>query len=95
MEEVYTADRAAGVPRDQVAMIDPPRNGLSDAVARQLAQARVFGALLYLSCHPDSLIRDLRIFVEAGWQIGRVIPFDFFPQTQHVETLVQLGRGDP
>jgi 23S rRNA (uracil1939-C5)-methyltransferase len=45
---------------------------------------------LYLSCHPESLMRDLKIFIQADWEICKVIPFDFFPKTQHIETLVLL-----
>jgi tRNA/tmRNA/rRNA uracil-C5-methylase (TrmA/RlmC/RlmD family) len=74
----------------QVAMIDPPRQGLAPSVAQAMAQAKNVNDLLYLSCHPESLMRDLRIFMAAGWKVRRVIPFDFFPRTQHLETLVHL-----
>lgn len=72
------------------AMIDPPRQGLSPYVAEKLSQCHSINPLLYLSCHPVSLARDLKIFQKAGWKIDCVIPFDFFPKTSHIETLVRL-----
>ena len=51
--------------------------------------------LAYLSCSAGTLRRDLEIAASAGYQIKRIIPFDFFPQTHHVECLVlaDLGNG--
>ncbi|MBI3314044.1 MAG: class I SAM-dependent RNA methyltransferase [Candidatus Omnitrophica bacterium] len=73
-----------------VAMIDPPRRGLSPQMLSVLAAAKKIEELLYLSCHPESLLRDLEYFVKAGWKIEKIIPFDFFPKTAHLETLVLL-----
>lgn len=76
--------------RKVIAMIDPPRGGLSPQVAEVLSGTRTLNQLFYLSCHPESLARDLAIFLKKGWQVAKVIPFDFFPRTAHLETLVQL-----
>jgi 23S rRNA (uracil1939-C5)-methyltransferase len=73
-----------------VAMIDPPRQGLSTPVAGTLSSMRQLDSLFYLSCHPESLARDLRVFIQRGWKIEKIVPFDFFPRTQHLETLVLL-----
>ncbi len=73
----------------KVAMIDPPRQGLSASVVKTLTTVQGFKALLYLSCSPESLVRDLKLLSKV-WQIKRVIPFDFFPKTKHLETLVVL-----
>ncbi len=73
-----------------IAMIDPPRQGLSQQVAESLSREKRLESLLYLSCHPESLARDLKIFVGQQWKIVKVAPFDFFPRTQHLETLVLL-----
>ncbi|MBL7684816.1 MAG: 23S rRNA (uracil-5-)-methyltransferase RumA, partial [Deltaproteobacteria bacterium] len=75
-----------------VAMIDPPRKGLYPSVCEALVQSQKLKTLFYLSCHPDSLIRDLKILISGGWKIETVIPFDFFPKTVHLETLVKLIR---
>ena len=79
-----------------VGMIDPPRRGLSEEVCEMLTGlAKKPGrpgmdSLLYLSCSPQSLVRDLKVLTREAWEIEKVIPFDFFPKTQHLETLVLL-----
>ncbi|MBN1870263.1 MAG: class I SAM-dependent RNA methyltransferase [Candidatus Omnitrophica bacterium] len=77
----------------KAAMIDPPRAGLSARACRQLAQMRGIDHILYLSCSPESLARDLTSFVQQGWNIKQIMPFDFFPKTKHLETLVLLSGG--
>lgn len=76
--------------RKMTAVIDPPRQGLSEAALECLAGAKSLSALLYLSCYPESLARDLQGFLGKGWRVMRVVPFDFFPKTHHIETLVLL-----
>jgi len=73
-----------------VAIIDPPRKGLSSEAFRAVCSAKRLSALFYLSCNPESLCRDLANFMKEGWRINRVQPFDFFPKTKHIETLVLL-----
>jgi len=48
--------------------------------------------LLYVSCDPSTLARDARLWVDNGWQLEWVQPFDMFPQTYHVETLAVFRR---
>ena len=72
------------------ALVDPPRKGLSPSALEKLIGVKELKPLLYISCHPASLIRDLREFLKAGWRIERIIPFDFFPRTQHLEVVVKL-----
>jgi len=74
-----------------VAMVDPPRAGLSPEVRRLLTEAAHLDEILYLSCQPESLIRDLKVLTASRWRIREVIPFDFFPKTKHIETLVYLS----
>lgn len=74
----------------RVAMIDPPRGGLTPSACEQLADLTDFNKLFYLSCNPQTLVRDLETFIRKGWQIKEVRPFDFFPQTKHIEILVLL-----
>jgi len=78
--------------RRRVAMIDPPRAGLSPSVRDMLARAHGLDALIYLSCNPQTLVRDLKDLRPSGWRISEVIPFDFFPRTRHLETLVLMQR---
>lgn len=79
----------ASLPK-KIGLIDPPRQGLSGPVLEMLAKGRQLDALFYLSCSPESLIRDLAEFLSNGWEVQAVIPFDFFPKTRHLEVLVLL-----
>lgn len=72
-----------------VVFLDPPRKGCEAVVLAALAQARVRN-VWYLSCDAAKLARDLKFLVSKGYRLGVVQPFDMFPQTGHVETLVQL-----
>jgi tRNA/tmRNA/rRNA uracil-C5-methylase (TrmA/RlmC/RlmD family) len=73
-----------------VALIDPPRAGLSKKAINLLTGTKKLNYILYLSCNMEALARDLSAFDKTGWQVNRVMPFDFFPKTKHVETLVLL-----
>ncbi len=95
VEDVYPDFLAQPKNGRQVALIDPPRQGLAPSVAQAMAKAKTVDSLLYLSCHPESLLRDLKVFIETGWKICKVLPFDFFPRTAHIETLVLLEPPDP
>lgn len=77
---------------NNIVMVDPPRAGLSQsslALLRDISRTR---HLLYLSCDPESLVRDLKGLLTGNWHISSVRPFDFFPRTRHLETLVHLAR---
>ena len=69
-------------------IVDPPRAGLKPEVLDCLNQLPI-EKLLYVSCNLDALRRDLEVLC-GKFQIVRVQPMDFFPQTQHIETLVLL-----
>lgn len=75
----------------QIVFLDPPRKGSDEATLAALADAKV-PVIWYLSCNPATLARDLRYLAGRGYTIGSVQPFDMFPQTGHVETLVTLTR---
>ena len=77
------------MPADLV-VVNPPRAGLSRTVADRLAVASAED-LVYVSCDPATLARDLKRLAR-GWSIREVQPFDAFPQTSHVETIVWMCR---
>jgi 23S rRNA (uracil1939-C5)-methyltransferase len=79
-------------PEATTVLMDPPRRG-SDPVF--LAQLKAYGParVVYVSCGPDTQARDLRELVAAGYRVTRVQPFDLFPQTRHIESVVTLERG--
>jgi 23S rRNA (uracil1939-C5)-methyltransferase len=75
----------------EIVFLDPPRKGSDEATLAALADAQV-PKIWYLSCNPATLARDLRYLAGRDYEIGIVQPFDMFPQTGHVETLVTLTR---
>jgi 23S rRNA (uracil1939-C5)-methyltransferase len=73
-------------------VVDPPRTGLG-AETCTLLKAVGAPALTYVSCDPATLARDLRTLLEAGYEIQSITLADLFPQTFHLETVVQLRRA--
>lgn len=70
--------------------VNPPRTGLELKVVSWVVQDLRPARLAYLSCSAGTLRRDLNVLDESGYRVERIIPYDFFPQTYHVETLVLL-----
>ena len=77
--------------RPATIIVDPPRTGLSrDAVAGILGMAPP--KLVYVSCDPATLARDARALLDGGYTLGGMMGLDLFPNTAHVETVVQFVR---
>ncbi len=74
-----------------IVIVDPPRVGLTGKALRRVVELRA-PAVVYVSCNPRSLARDLRGFMDAGYRAASLSPFDFFPHTPHLETLAVLER---
>lgn len=72
-------------------ILDPPRKGISTEVVDALNKLTCPVNLIYISCNPATLTRDLKL-LSASYSIEKVTPYDMFPQTKHVETLVCLKR---
>ncbi|MGA2961605.1 MAG: 23S rRNA (uracil(1939)-C(5))-methyltransferase RlmD [Candidatus Korobacteraceae bacterium] len=72
-------------------VVDPPRAGLGERTARALARLKT-SELIYVSCDPATLSRDLRVLVESGFHIEEAHLVDLFPQTFHIETVFRLAR---
>ncbi|PMP94291.1 MAG: hypothetical protein C0168_09490 [Candidatus Aminicenantes bacterium] len=72
-------------------LIDPPRAGISPKGLRQIASLQIPN-LIYLSCNPVTLARDLNFLGSKSYRINRLIPVDFFPHTPHLEVLAFLSR---
>jgi len=86
------ADEAmAGLPRLDLALVDPPRTGLDLETLNALIERGV-PRIIYVSCSPISYARDAAHFARAGYRIERYELFDFYPQTVHVEGLALLTR---
>lgn len=74
-----------------VLLVDPPRKGLAQSFI-DTAISMNFEKIVYISCNPATLARDLVFFVEAGYKVQYVQPVDMFPQTLHIECVVLLAR---
>lgn len=78
--------------KPDLVILDPPRKGCQTEVIESLKQIKS-NFILYISCHPATLARDLQLLCQEGdYRIMFVQPADFFPQTPHVETAVILTR---
>ena len=76
-----------------VVFLDPPRAGSTPeciAAVNKMKPRRV----VYVSCDPETLARDVAAFTRLGWRAAKFCPVDLFPQTKHVETVVLLSKGE-
>jgi 23S rRNA (uracil1939-C5)-methyltransferase len=78
--------------RPDLVVVDPPRTGLGAEITALLAGIAP-PALVYVSCDPATLARDLRALLEAGYGVESIALVDLFPQTFHLETVVRLHRA--
>lgn len=77
--------------KPNILVLDPPRDGIHPKALRKIINFNV-DEMVYVSCKPTSLMRDLLVFREAGYEVKRCCLVDMFPGTVHVETCVLLGR---
>jgi 23S rRNA (uracil1939-C5)-methyltransferase len=74
-------------------VMDPPRSGLAPAVHDALAELQP-RQIAYISCDPATLARDVKRILSNGYQLQSITPFDLFPHTAHVETIVLMTLVD-
>ena len=79
-------------PAPDVVVIDPPRAGIYASVVQAIIDSAA-KRVVYVSCDPGTLARDLRLFVDGGFTIGSIQPVDMFPHTQHIECVTVLDRA--
>jgi len=75
-------------------ILDPPRDGIHPKALPKIIAYSV-EEIVYVSCKPSSLARDLEVFLESGYEVNKVRFVDMFPHTPHVETVVRLCRVNP
>jgi 23S rRNA (uracil1939-C5)-methyltransferase len=78
--------------KPDLVIVDPPRTGLGPEVAALLARVAP-DTIVYVSCDPATLARDLRALIEAGFSIESIALADLFPQTYHLESIVKLHHS--
>ena len=77
----------------EVVIVDPPRAGCERKVLETFAAMKP-EKIIYVSCNPATLARDLKILDELGWRTKKIQPVDMFPFTSHVESVAQLIKQD-
>lgn len=77
----------------EVVIMDPPRSGSSEAFLNAILAAKP-NKVVYISCNPVTQKRDVEILEKGGYQVKTIQPVDLFPLTKHVETVVQLSKGN-
>ena len=80
-----------GGPFDVVIM-DPPRAGSTPEFIKAVIDSNI-QRVVYISCDPETLVRDLKIFIKGGFKLIRAVPTDMFPGTAHIETVTLLTRS--
>ena len=77
--------------RADVLFVDPPRKGLAESVISDIAKIQP-DRVVYVSCDPGTLARDLKRFAGFGYAAQKAVAVDMFPRTRHVETVVLMSR---
>ena len=81
---------ATQAPAPDLMLLDPPRTGAPEAVSYVAALKP--SRIIYVSCDPTTLARDLRTLLDSGYELAEITALDLFPQTYHVETVAALVR---
>lgn len=80
--------------KPDVIVVDPPRKGCSEELLHTIANDFSPKRLVYVSCDPATLARDINILNTLGYNLKEYTPFDLFPRTSHVETVALLIKGE-
>ena len=86
-------EKNAAALKCDVLFMDPPRSGSTEKFLNAAVKAAP-NRIIYISCGPESLKRDLNILTKKGYAVKRIQPVDMFPFTEHVETVVLLSKGE-
>lgn len=91
-EEIIPELAKQGIKAD-VVVVDPPRRGCDEKLLQAIVNMSP-ERMVYVSCNPATLARDLKYLTEYGYMVNEIQPVDMFPQTSHVETVVLMSRVD-
>ena len=89
----FLADTAASNEKYDVVIMDPPRSGSTVKFLKSVVKLAP-KTVVYVSCNPETLARDLMFLVRNGYKVKKIQPVDMFPHTNHVETVVLLSKGE-
>jgi tRNA/tmRNA/rRNA uracil-C5-methylase (TrmA/RlmC/RlmD family) len=74
-----------------VIVVDPPRTGMDHQLINSIISSKT-KRIVYVSCNPQTLARDADQLMKAGYKVNYVQPYDMFPQTSHVESVVVFEK---
>ncbi len=94
VSQVLLGLKEKGLSQVDSVIVDPPRKGILPEVLARVGALRP-QRIVYVSCDPSTLARDLALLVKHGYEVDWAQPMDMFPQTYHVETVVRLTRSLP
>jgi 23S rRNA (uracil1939-C5)-methyltransferase len=78
--------------RADVVILDPPRGGCSEKALKLVVKANP-RRIIYVSCNPETMAKDLKELTRNNYKVELVQPVDMFPQTNHVEAVAKLSRS--
>ena len=78
--------------KTDIVIVDPPRKGCSPELIETISKTFAPERVVYVSCDPATLARDIKIFNKSGYKLVEYTPCDLFPRTSHVETVALLSR---
>ena len=78
--------------RPEAIIVDPPRTGLSKKIIEKINSTPSIEKVVYVSCNPSTLARDINLFKEGNFKLKSVSMIDMFPQTYHIESIILLER---
>ena len=87
----YMEQMARDGMRPDLVFLDPPRAGSDERFLSSLLRCAP-EKVVYVSCDPETLARDLSVLVKGGYRVKKLRPVDMFPWTKHIETVVQLSK---
>ena len=79
--------------KPDVILVDPPRKGLTESFIESSVSMEP-KKIIYISCNPATMARDIKLYQELGYKLKKVQPVDLFPQTHHVEVITLLSKLD-
>lgn len=90
----YASELSEKQKKIDVVVVDPPRKGCDEVTLDSIVRMQP-KRVVYVSCNPSTLARDLRILEDRGYHVEVIQPVDMFPQTYHVETVVLMSKVNP
>ena len=89
--DTFLRDRRRDLDQVDLVLLDPPRSGIPKAAVGRVADLKA-PRVVYVSCDPSTLARDLAIFLGRGYAVESLEIVDLFPQSHHLETIARLKR---